>query len=231
MAQLTQLQPIDDDRYRQARKEYGDRYADLAAGKRNWQLTTLGALALCGLSLAANIIQARQVKQLPYVVLTDRSGYAITVPQPLTPSATSVSLDTIERYEVAAFIRAARTVDSDFAGEDALLNYVKSHAAGAADHFVGDYLESHNPHVTAREHSTAVTIASLIAVGPHSWQVRWSETHFDPQGHRILGDQPEHWIALLKTRIQPGAAALTNPAGVYVVTLSWTPEDIAEVQR
>lgn len=140
-------------------------------------------------------------------------------------------MDNIERYEVGAFIRAARTIDSDVAGEQALLKYVKVHARGAADHFLGEYFESHNPHVTAREHSTAVTIASLIGVGPHSWQVRWTETHFDQQGRSIQGDQPEHWIALLKTEIHPGADVLTNPAGVYVVALSWTPEDAPEVQR
>lgn len=225
MTQLTQPPLSGDDPYRQARAEYSDRYAELAAGKRNWQLATLGAAALCGLSLTANIIQARQVKQLPYVVLADRSGYAITVPEPLAPSATTISIDTIERYEVAAFICAARTIDADMAGEDALLRYVKAHARGAADQFLGEYFESHNPHI-ARAHSTAVAIASLIGVGPHSWQVRWTETHFDPQGRRLQSDEPQHFIALLRTQIQPGADVLTNPAGVYVVALSWTPEDI-----
>jgi type IV secretion system protein TrbF len=229
MANLAQLPPIDDDPYRQARAEYSDRHAELVAGKRTWQLATLGAAALCGLSLTANIIQARQVKQLPYVVLADRSGYAITVPQPLTPSATTISLDTIERYEVAAFIRAARSLDVDVAGEDAMLRYVKTHVTGAADHFLGDYYRENNPHLAARVHSTAITIASLIEVGPHSWQVRWIETHYDPQGHRIDGDQAEHWIALLRTVIGPSGNVLANPAGIYVSNLQWTPE--IEVQR
>jgi type IV secretion system protein TrbF len=231
VAAVTNLPARDADPYIEARAAYNDRYANLTAGKRNWQIATLGAAALCGLSLSANIIQARQVKQLPYVVLADRSGYAITVPEPLTPSATTISIETIERYEVAAFIRAARTVDTDMAGEDALLKYVKAHARGPADHFLGDYFESHNPHIVARDHSTSVTIASLIPVGPHSFQARWTETHFDPQGHRLLGDVAEHWVALLKTEIHPGADVLTNPAGVYVVALSWTPEDAPEVQR
>jgi type IV secretion system protein VirB5 len=231
VAAVTQLPPRDADPYAEARGVYNDRYADLAAGKRNWQIATLGAAALCGLSLTANIIQGRQVKQLPYVVLADRTGYAITVPEPLTPSATSINIESIERYEVAAFVRAARTVDTDMTGEDALLKYVKAHARGAADHFLGDYFESNNPHIAGRDHSTSVTIVSLIPVGPHSFQVRWTEMHFDRQGHRFLGDVPEHWVALLKTEVHPGADVLTNPAGVYVVALSWTPEDASEVQR
>ena len=232
MAAATRLpHDHDNDLYRAARQEYSDRYANLAAGKRNWQLATLGAAALCGLSLTINIIQARKVSELPYVVEADRDGYAITIPEQLTRSATSISIDTIERYEVAAFIRAARTIDTDMAGEDALLNYVKAHVCGPADHFLGEYFESHNPHITAREHSTSVAIASLIPVGAHSFQVRWVENHLDLQGRRIQGDVPEHWVALIKTEIQPGADALTNPAGVYVVNLQWTPETAPEVQR
>ena len=41
MAKLAQLQPIDDDPYRHAREVYNDRYANFAAGKRNWQLPRL----------------------------------------------------------------------------------------------------------------------------------------------------------------------------------------------
>ena len=38
MAAITRLPPEGADPYRHARAEYADRYADLAAGKRNWQL-------------------------------------------------------------------------------------------------------------------------------------------------------------------------------------------------
>jgi len=38
MAAITEFPVQDTDPYRRARAEYADRYADLAAGKRNWQL-------------------------------------------------------------------------------------------------------------------------------------------------------------------------------------------------
>src|SRR5215471_17070194 len=220
MATAAQLPPIDDDHaYLAARQEYSDRYADLAAGKRNWQVAALGMFTLAVMSAAVAIIQVRQVKQIPYVVAVDRGdGYAITIPTPLSASNTSIDLRTIEQNEVAAFIRHARTIDADAAGEDALLRDVKAHVRGQADHFLADYYTdyAHRPYLVARDHSTLVTIASLIGVGAHSWQCRWTETRFDRQGHQLLGERPEHWVALIHTVIKPqDGNPLTNPAGVF----------------
>ena len=85
MAEITQLPQRDDDPYLAARQEYSDRYANLAAGKRNWQFAALGFFLVAVMSLAVSIIQVRQVKRIPYVVEADaRTGYVITMPQPLT---------------------------------------------------------------------------------------------------------------------------------------------------
>lgn len=230
MAAITRLPARDADAYAEARAEYADRYADLAAGKRNWQLAALGMFVLAAMCAAVSIIQVRQVKRIPYVVAVDRSdGYAITIPTPMSPSNTAIDLRTIEQNEVAAFIRHARTIDADVAGEDALLRDVKAHVWGQADHFLADYYTdyAHRPYLVARDHSTLVTIASLIGVGAHSWQCRWTESKFDRLGHPVLGEKPEHWVALIHTVIKPqDGNALTNPAGVFVDVLQWTREDL-----
>jgi type IV secretion system protein VirB5 len=236
MATAAQLPPIDDDHaYLAARQEYSDRYADLAAGRRNWQFAALGFFLVAVMTLAIGIIQVRQVKQVPYVVAVDRGdGYAIIIPTPMSASNTSVDLRTIEQNEVAAFIRHARTVDADVAGENALLQDVKAHVRGQADHFLADYYTdyAHRPYLVARDHSTLVTISSLIGVGSHSWQCRWTEQHFDRQGHPVLGDKPEHWVALIHTVVNPqDGNTLTNPAGVFVDVLQWTREDLPEGQH
>jgi hypothetical protein len=63
MAAISQL-PRDDE-YAAARREYSDRYQDLAAGKRNWQLAALGFFLVAVLTSAISIIQVRQVKRIP----------------------------------------------------------------------------------------------------------------------------------------------------------------------
>jgi type IV secretion system protein VirB5 len=233
MAAATQLPP-DNDVYLAARQEYSDRYANLATGKRNWQFASLGFFLVAVMTSAIGIIQVREVKQIPYVVAVDRGdGYAITIPTPMSASNTSIDIRTIEQNEVAAFIRHARTIDADVAGEDALLRDVKAHVRGQADRFLADYYTdyAHRPYLVARDHSTLVTIASLINVGPHSWQCRWTETKFDRQGHQ-LAEMPEHWVALIHTVVKPqDGNALTNPAGVFVDVLQWTREDLPEAQH
>jgi type IV secretory pathway TrbF-like protein len=222
-----------DDAYRLGKKEWGDRYANLSQSRRNAQLTALGLMVLCGLSLAANLIQLRQKKEIPYVVEADaRTGYIITMPQPLTPSSTTISMDVIERGTVAEFIQNARSAIADFAGEDTLLWFVKNHARGAAQKFLNAYYEDgvHNPHKLALQHSVSVTIESLVPIGPHSFQIRFIESYRDKNGLSIDSEPDSHWVALVQTEIHLGDDVVRNPAGVYVVALQWAPEELPEVQ-
>lgn len=222
-----------EDAYRLGRREWADRYANLAAGKRNAQLTALGLMILCGLSLTGNLVQLRQKKQIPYLVEADpRTGYVITMPQPLTPSSTTISIDAIEQATIAEFIQDARDTVADFTAEDTLLQFVKSHARGPAQKFLGQYYEDgvHNPHKIAQQHTISVTIESLVPIGPHSFQVRFVESYRNKDGMSIDGEPDSHWVALVHTEIHPGDDVVRNPAGVYIVALQWAPEVLPQVQ-
>src|SRR5271165_5142916 len=117
--------------YLEARREWDERYADLVLGKRNWQIAAGGLLVL-GLILAGGMVWlSERSRYIPYVVEVDKLGYALTVPQPLTPVALPDVTARIERYEVAAFIRDARSVTSDAQVEHQTLNAVN---AGAKVH-------------------------------------------------------------------------------------------------
>jgi type IV secretory pathway TrbF-like protein len=173
------------------------------------------------------------VKRIPYVVEADtRTGYLITMPQPLAPSSTTISIDAIEQATIAEFIQDARSVLADVAGEDALLEFVKDHARGPAQGVLRSYYEDgvHNPHKLAQQHSVSVTIESLVPIGPHSFQVRFIESYRDKNGLSIDSAPDSHWVALLHTEIHPGDDVVQNPAGVYVVALQWAPEQLPEVQ-
>ena len=94
-------------------RAWDERYADLAVGKRNWQLAA-AAFAATSLILALGIVwQSGRSRYIPYVVEVDKLGYALTVPHPLTPAAVPGVAARMERYEIAAFIRDARAVSSD----------------------------------------------------------------------------------------------------------------------
>jgi len=99
--------------YLEARREWDERHADLVLGKRNWQIAA-GGLLLLSLILSSGFVWlANHSRYIPYVVEVDKLGYALTVPQPLTPVALPGVTARMERYEIAAFIRDARSVTSD----------------------------------------------------------------------------------------------------------------------
>jgi type IV secretion system protein VirB5 len=101
--------------YLKARQVWDERYADLVLGKRNWQIAA-GCSLLVSLVLTVGIVWlALRSRYVPYVVVTDRLGQAIT--KPLTPASMLIVAARMERWEIQAFINDARSVLSDPAVE------------------------------------------------------------------------------------------------------------------
>lgn len=121
--------------YLEARREWDERYADLVLGKRNWQIAAGGLLLLALMLAGGTVWLTTRSRYVPYVVEVDKLGYALTVPQPLTPTSVPDVTARIERYEVATFIRDARSVTSDLEVEHQMLDSLLAHARGAADRF------------------------------------------------------------------------------------------------
>ncbi len=218
---------MSDNLYVEARREWDERYADLVLGKRNWQLAAAGSLAVA-LILAGGIVWlATRSRYIPYVVEVDKLGYALTIPQPLTATVMPDEMARMERDEIAAFIRDARSVSSDPQVEQQQLNALLAHARGAADRFLDAYYHAdgftHNPFKLAEKQTVTVQIDSILRLSEHSYQVRWTETARDLNGV-ILG-APTHWEAQLQTeRIPPPSSdtIVSNPLGLYVTQISWT---------
>jgi type IV secretion system protein VirB5 len=213
--------------YVQAHREWDERYADLVLGKRNWQIAAGGLLAI-SLILASGIVWlASRSRYVPYIVEVDKLGYALTVPQRLTPTSVPDVTGRIERYELAAFIRNARGVSSDPQAEQQMLNSLLAHARGAADRFLDSYYHTddfaHNPFKLAERLTDSVQIDSILSVSPQSYQVRWTEVQHDLNG--VVIGAPTHWEAELQTQVIPpssDASIISNPLGFYITQISWT---------
>jgi type IV secretion system protein TrbF len=227
------LPQYDGDPYQQARAEYSDRYASLAQGKRNWQCAALGFFLLALITGAANLIQVRQVKRVPYVVQEDPAGEIVTIMPQLSAATSPISLQVIESEAVDQFIRDSRTAIDDFNGEDTLLRWVKAHAGGAAGNFLGNYYEDgvHNPHLIAKQHSIAVTVTSNVPIGPHSFQVRFVKQYLDHNGMHINSMAASHWVALVHTQIHsmPDGPP-NNPFDFKVTAIQWSPEQTPQTE-
>src|SRR5690349_15885453 len=62
--------------YIRGRAEFNSVFADLARGKRNWQLMAFGALSVAGVLAAGLVVVAAQSRVAPYVVEVDKLGRA-----------------------------------------------------------------------------------------------------------------------------------------------------------
>ena len=202
--------------YLEARREWDERYADLVLGKRNWQVAAAGLLLVCLILAGSNVWLVRRSRFVPYVVEVDRLGYGLTVPKPLLPSAEPALVDRMERYEVASFIRNSRSVSSDAATEQYMLDEMLAHARSSADKYLDEYFHSenfaHNPFKIAEHQTVSVQIDSILQLSEHSFQVRWTEQARDRSG--AASGAATHWEAAVKTEIAPQSSdetIVTNP--------------------
>src|SRR5712691_7290287 len=156
--------------YLEARREWDERYADLVLGKRNWQIAAGGLLAGSLILASGFVWLSTRSRYIPYVVEVDKLGYALTVPQRLTPASVPNVTTRIERYEVASFIRDARAVSSDSQVEQQMLNSLLAHARGAADRFLDAYYHSdsfaHNPFKLAEKQTISIQIVRSFSSRP-----------------------------------------------------------------
>jgi type IV secretion system protein VirB5 len=213
--------------YVQGWREWDERYADLVLGKRNWQIAAGGLLVVSVILAAGMVWQSARSRYVPYVVVTDRLGQAMTIPAPLTPASMPVVAARMEHWEVGAFIREARSVSSDAAVEQERLAALHAHARGAADRFLDEYFHSdnfaHNPFQIARKQTISVRIDSILQLSSQSYQVRWTEEAHDLNG--VAAGPPTQWEAVLQTEVQPPAssdAIVSNPLGFHVINITWT---------
>jgi type IV secretory pathway TrbF-like protein len=92
--------------YLKARHEWDEHYADLVLGKRNWQITAAGMMAVTLVLAFGMVWVSIRSKFVPYVVEVDKLGYALATPSALTESTTQISSDRMVCYELAAFVPA-----------------------------------------------------------------------------------------------------------------------------
>jgi type IV secretory pathway TrbF-like protein len=208
-------------------REWDERYSSHVIAKRNWQIVAAGSLCVSLVLAVGMVWQSARSRVVPYVVEVDRLGQAESFPVPLSPSSLPELVTGMERYEVAAFIRDARSVTTDPAVEKMRLDELHSRARGAADRYLDDYFHSdgfaHNPFKVAQKLTVAVKIDSILQLSTHSWQIRWTEQTRDLNG--VADGQTTQWEAQIQTTMDVPTDAdgvVTNPLGFEITNLVWT---------
>ncbi len=209
--------------YLAARAEFTSVFADLARGKRNWQLAAMALLLLLALLLAAYVRLTTQSRITPYVVEVDRLGQvaAFGPAEALRPTETRVYI-----FQLSYLVRCLRSISSDNQAQRQMLfecyAFLAGHARAALDAYFED--PAHDPRILGRSLTREVEITSVLRLpgaGSHTWIVRWHET----ERPLVAGtSRTAAWEAYLTVEMHPPStteALLRNPLGLTVTDLSW----------
>lgn len=208
--------------YLNARREWDERYGDSLARARNWRLIALASIAVAGVAAAGIAYVGAQSKIQPFVVVTSQLGSPVAVARPVSSGGAHATRKIIIA-QLANWVVNARTVTSDPAAQQVLIDKVYAMAGRSAADYLNSWFKSHSP-IGGSEH-VAVEITSVLPQSADTYQVAWTETH-SREGQQAT---KQHWKALLTVAESPELAskpgvALWNPYGLYVKQMSWTKE-------
>lgn len=208
--------------YLSGRKEWTDRYGDLARSASGWRYACFGAIGVALFACGGLGVVSAQQKTVPYVVQVDKLGAVLPVAradQAARPDQRVI------RYQLAEWISDVRRVSPDASAQTAAVYraYSKIDQNGPAFETISEHMKSNDPFKRASKETVDVEVNSVLPVGAESWRVEWTET---VRGRDGRAQEPRQWQAVLNTKIVPAAneeMLFLNPLGIYVNAVSWSP--------
>jgi type IV secretory pathway TrbF-like protein len=204
--------------YQKAAQTWDERIGSARVQAKNWRLMAFGSFVLAFVLAAGFIWQSLQNRVVPYVVEVNKLGGVQAVGPAIRhyqPNDAQIA------YFLARFISDVRSLSTDpvVVRNDWLGAYDYATDHGAV--FLNDYAQKNDPFKAIGERTTSVQVTSVVRASDTSFQVKWTEEHFD---HDALA-ATEHWTAILSVVTKPPAntdVLRKNPLGLYVNSINWS---------
>ncbi len=204
--------------YIAARHEWNLMYGDIIKAKHNWQQVALLLILTHLVLLIGLIILALQKHVVPYVVQVDKLGNA-NFSQFLTSQPTPSPL--VINAMIRRYIETARTVIADPVAEKHNLDFVYQITKNSARSVLDNYYHEKNPFDIVKAETVDVMINTVLEKSSETWQVDWTETHRDLNGH-ITNENHFSGLITIEQRVPSRVEEINvNPLGLYVTHLSW----------
>lgn len=205
--------------YLNGREEWLERYGSYISRAAQWRMVAFICLLLTAVSITGNVMQASQVKTVPYIIEVDKLGKSSVVARADRASSTPQRLI---QAEIAACIGNWRTVTADVELQQKMIERLSFFMAGSAKGVLREWYEANNPYEIAKSGKLVhVEIKGLpLPVSSDSYRVEWVETVRSHAG--VLLDS-HAYEATVTIQINPptvDAVLLRNPGGVYITSLS-----------
>ena len=204
--------------YINAREEWLERYGSYISRATQWRMAAFLCLILTAISITGNVIQARQVKTVPYIIEVDNLGTLGAVARADRASSTPKRLI---QASIATCISDWRTVTADVELQRKMIERLSFFMAGSAKGVLREWYEANNPFEIAKNKLVHVEIKGLpLPVSPDSYRVEWVET---VRSHAGVTLDVHSYEATATIQINPpttDAVLLRNPGGVYITAIS-----------
>ena len=205
--------------YLNGREEWLERYGSYISRAAQWRMTACICLLSTVVSISGNVIQASQVKTIPYIIEVDALGKVAVVARADRASATPKRLI---QAEIAKCISDWRTVTADVELQQKMIERLSFFMAGSAKGVLRQWYEANNPYEIAKSGKLVhVEIKGLpLPVSSDSYRVEWVET---VRSHAGVMLDSHTYEATVTVQINPptaDAVLLRNPGGVYITALS-----------
>lgn len=221
MSETDSETPAVEPRFLQARKEWDDRYDQLARGRRAWRFTTIVLLIGYVILAIGFVAVALQVRTVPFLVTENALGELQTVRG--TRQLTDITPDNY-RAELSRFIRAARAVSSDPAAQTQYIDQAYSYLSQGVASQLDAYYRVNNPYKLAERISRSARVQSVLQISDRTWQIRWWDDRKTQTGTLV---ESEPWIATVQVKLEQRRdpdIAMLNPSGLTITSLDWSAE-------
>ena len=205
--------------YLNGREEWLERYGSYISRAAQWRMAAFVCLIITVVSISGNVIQASQVKTIPYIIEVDKLGNMGAVARADRASATPKRLI---QAEIAKCISDWRTVTADVELQQKMIERLSFFMAGSAKGVLRQWYEANNPYEIAKSGKLVhVEIKGLpLPVSSDSYRVEWVETVRSHAGVMLDSHTYEATVTIQITPPTADAVLLRNPGGVYITALS-----------
>lgn len=205
--------------YLNGREEWLERYGSYISRAAQWRMAAFVCLIITVVSISGNVIQASQVKTIPYIIEVDKLGNMGAVARADRASATPKRLI---QAEIAKCISDWRTVTADVELQQKMIERLSFFMAGSAKGVLRQWYEANNPYEIAKSGKLVhVEIKGLpLPVSSDSYRVEWVETVRSHAGVMLDSHTYEATVTIQINPPTADAVLLRNPGGVYITALS-----------
>lgn len=205
--------------YLNGREEWLERYSSYISRAAEWRMAAFICLIITAVSISGNVIQASQVKTIPYIIEVDKLGNMGAVARADRARATPKRLI---QAEIAKCISDWRTVTADVELQQKMIERLSFFMAGSAKGVLRQWYEANNPYEIAKSGKLVhVEIKGLpLPVSSDSYRVEWVETVRSHAGVMLDSHTYEATVTIQINPPTADAVLLRNPGGVYITALS-----------